>query len=61
MGLLCGPLANLAVFLALYRFRKIWGWIHGIYFIMTFLIATALTIPIWMHTGFISYDTINTK
>jgi len=62
MGLLCGPGATLAVFLALYKYRKIWGWIHGIYFITIFIIATIITIPIWLHTGFISYDTtIQTK
>lgn len=54
MGILWGPGANIAIFLVLYNYRKIWVWLHGAYFFIVTILTLASSIPILTYTGIIS-------
>lgn len=53
MPLIWGPAANIALFLVLYNYRKIWSWIHGAFFSIANIITLSTSLPILFHTGFI--------
>lgn len=53
MGAIWGPGANIAILLAFYNYRKIWSWIHGIYFLLAVVMTLVSSIPILTTTGII--------
>ncbi len=54
MAVIWGPVANIAIFLAYYAYRKAWPWVHGVYFLLAVIVTLASSIPILQTTGVIS-------
>lgn len=54
MAVIWGPVANIAIFLAYYAYRKAWPWVHGVYFLFAVIVTLASSIPILQTTGVIS-------
>ena len=51
MGALWSPLANLAIFIVIYNYRKYWIWLHNLFFAFATTITLACSIPIIMKKG----------
>lgn len=61
MGILWGPGANIAIFLAYYSYRKLWPWVHGVYFLFATIVTVATSISILQKTGIIAADSTEYK
>jgi hypothetical protein len=53
MPIIWGPAANVAILLAYYRYRKIWAWAHGAFFVFAVAMTLGCSIPILTTTGII--------
>jgi hypothetical protein len=53
MGALWSPLANIAIFLIIYAYRKYWVWLHMAFFVLATIITLASSFPILAYTGMI--------
>jgi hypothetical protein len=54
MAIIWGPAADVAIFLVLYNYRKLWTWVHGGFFLFAAIITLATSIPMLTYTGVIS-------
>jgi hypothetical protein len=54
MGIIWGPVINVGIFMAMYNYRKWWGFLHGLIGIFACIFSLATALPILATTGIIS-------
>lgn len=51
MGIVWGPIINIAIFLAMYSYRKWWGYLHALAGLFACVFSLACTLPILATVG----------
>lgn len=54
MAIIWGPVIDIVIIIALYNYRKIWGYLHGLAGLFACVYTLATSIPILMTTGMIN-------
>ena len=54
MGIVWGPIINIGIFLAMYSYRKWWGYVHALIGLFACIFSLASTLPVLIKTGIIT-------